>query len=101
MRKLWFEFWYSVFGPLTAVLQLWFSFYAILNTFLPRSFVVLLAIPFIVYDILYNWVVASILFLEFPKETTLTRRIKRLHPMGVYGTDRFKTVANLLDPGHI
>lgn len=29
------------------------------------------------YDIIWNWLVASVLFLEFPREFTFSRRLKR------------------------
>lgn len=101
MRVWWFEFWYGIFGPVTAAMQVWFTFYAVLDRFLPRKVVLILAIPFIVVDVIYNILIGTILFLDLPREMMLTTRLKRLDKKGVYGVRRFKKVLNWLDSGHV
>lgn len=57
-------------------------------------------------DIVLNVVLLSVLFLEFPKEITMTRRMRRwqqmptLHPKKAFWAKRVCKVLNLFDPGH-
>jgi len=96
-----FEWCYLIAAPVTLWLLLQFSFYAMLDRFLPRWLVVVLALPFIVQDVIYNLLIGSLLFWEWPREWLFTDRLKRHDRLGSYGVDRFAVTLNALDPGHV
>jgi type III secretory pathway component EscU len=44
----------------------------------PENLLYLYLIPFLVLNTLHNWLIMSLVFLEFPKEFLTTSRLKRL-----------------------
>ena len=92
-----------VAAPITLLVLAWFSFYAWLNTFMPRQVVVAIAFltGFVFVDVLYNVTVGTFLFWERPRELLFTSRLQRLHDADVSATQRFVVVLNTLEPGHV
>ncbi|TQE99435.1 MAG: hypothetical protein FKY71_08675 [Spiribacter salinus] len=62
---------------------------------------VLLGAPFVVLNFLFNTLVGSFIFLEWPRELQFTARIRRLWRAGDWRATRFAKVLNEGDPGHI
>lgn len=60
----------------------------------------LLGVPFLVLDVLYNWIVGTIFWRELPREWTYTQRLSRLKERGEPEAYRQCQILNRYDPGH-
>lgn len=93
-----FEVTYLVFAPITLLMLV--SFILVdwsRDNFKPL--LLLIGVPFAIMDILYNIVVGSLLFMEWPREWLFTTRLKR--HIGDWRVERFARVLNKVDPGHV
>lgn len=98
-RRFWFEVSYLAFAPFTLALLIQFAVLAYLERRFPRPIVAVLAVPFVVQDVLYNAVAGSVMFAERPREWLFTTRLKRLS--GRPEVWRFAAMLNELDEGHV
>lgn len=58
----------------------------------------------LVFDVLWNWLIGSFIFLEIPRELLFTSRVKR-HVRGVgwrqHKAQKWARIMNKIDPGHV
>jgi len=100
-----FEIRYLVAAPITVLMLIWFIVLAMLDKAFGRLMLwtvfAPLSIPFVVLDVLYNWIVGTWLFLDAPRELLFTDRLKRyqFHDMAL--DDRFVMVLNYFEEGHV
>lgn len=59
-----------------------------------------LGVPFIILDVLYNWIFGTIIWLELPREFLYTTRLKRKKAGGHEEAFRQCKILNKYDPGH-
>jgi len=91
-------------GPITIPVLLYFKLlFVIHGKILPRETAKFnpLVWVFVIVDILYNWTVGTILFLEFPKEGLFTPRVQRHYNNGDYQAEVIARIVNEIDPQHI
>lgn len=102
-RYTYFEFWdkFPLIAAWTWIMLVQFIFYAWVKRKTNMKTAVALATigTFVFQDILYNAIVGTILFREWPREWFFTTRLKRYANQPE--AQRFKAVLNELDPGHV
>jgi hypothetical protein len=59
-----------------------------------------LGVPFYVLDVLYNWIIGSIIWREFPRELTYTDRLKRKKAEGEEEAFEQCRILSKFDPNH-
>ena len=100
MPNVLFEIRHLIAAPVTLALLLQFAALAWLMPRLPRPVFWVIAVPFIIQDVLYQITVGTFLFWERPREFMFTTRLKRLDGIDPH-VERFKNVLNELDKGHV
>ena len=106
MTYRWFELRKGFAGPFTSILQAQFMFLFWIKPRVDRHkvlwiIVAPLVLLFLVQDFLYQVIVATFVFMEWPRDLLFTGRIKRLDKVGDWRAERFKNVLNEIDPGHV
>lgn len=95
-----------VLGPVTAAVYLFYAFsmtlYHQLRGTPPVFWVVafFIGLPFMIIDVLYNWTVGTILFVEFPRELLYTSRLQRHKTYGSEFAASCCQILNRWDEGH-
>jgi len=94
-------------GPITSVL---YAYYAVIFTihhkwkddlgFVYWVLYFTLGFPFLVLDILYNWIIGTILFAEFPRQWLFTQRLARHKKKGSAYAQHMCKLLDYFDPGH-
>lgn len=60
----------------------------------------LLGLPFLLIDVMYNATIGTVIWQELPREWTYTERLKKLKARGEAEAFRQCAVLNKFDPGH-
>lgn len=100
MPNVLFEIRHLMAAPVTLALLLQFAALAWLMPRMPRPVFWVIAVPFIIQDVIYQITVGTFLFWERPREFMFTTRLKRLDGIDP-NVERFKNVLNELDKGHV
>lgn len=93
-----FEVTYLVFAPVTLFMLVFFALVDWLRDKHKVAFWVV-GVPFAILDVIYNVVIGSLLFMEWPREWLFTTRLKR--HVGDWRVERFARVLNKIDAGHV
>lgn len=110
MRIGWFEIRYLIAAPVTLLLLVQYAVgYTIWRRVFDRqetwqAYLVLgpAALLFAAQNVLYNVIVASFIFWDWPREMTTSDRLRRYGGGGGHwGLDRMVSTLNYFDPGHI
>lgn len=59
-----------------------------------------IGLPFYILDVLYNWIIGTIIWGELPKEWTYTSRLKRMKARGEEEAFRQCLILSKYDPDH-
>lgn len=105
----WIEIRHLAVAPVSLVLLLMYWFimtihFRVFNENTPWPIYYALGVPFLIFDILYNAICGTFIFLELPKESLFTSRVERHRQSPYHGPREYATfVCKVLDvwhPGH-
>lgn len=105
----WIYFRHTLMAPATIFMLLLVAFaswlyYGVFNANPPKVIYWAIGIPFYFFDIIYNIVCGTFIFLELPRELIYTSRVARHKDSPYAGTSQFATfvcqVLDYFDPGH-
>lgn len=103
MKNTAYEIRYMIAAPFTLVLLVQYVALYWLEDRVPhaRWWFFWLVIPFLIQNFVFQIVVGTLLFLEWPRDLQFTGRIKRMDEAGDPRAARFKRVLNESDEGHV
>ena len=55
----------------------------------------------VLFDVAFNWLFGTLIFMEFPREFLFTHRVKRHKEDGNPKADRWVEILNKIEPGHV
>ena len=96
---------YLLVGPITFIIYALFAFgfwifCKVEDTWFDPVWSIVYGLPFLILDILYNVLIGSFIWWEFPKELLYTDRIKRWDDRSEFAKVMGEYM-NIWDPGHV
>jgi len=88
-------------GPLTLLVYIHYCLVYLARRYVGEWLYVLVGLPFIPVNIVYNWVVGTYIFWELPREGGYTGRVKRHLKLGCRFAKHIARLLNVPDPEHV
>lgn len=107
--EIWQDFWYLLASPITFFAYIFFAIAMVIKhqvegTVLYMPLFIVIGIPFLLVDVVYNALIGSFTFLELPKwnrgEWLYTARLQRHKALGSKTAFEHCRKLNRWDPGH-